>query len=123
MTRLNQLLCLLLIFSTPLFAQYPSIAEVNDRILKYHSDITVQNNGDLFVKEYITIYNGDDGNIERGIFRDFPTLYKDSNGLWDERGFSVKNVYRDEQKEPFHKEKLSDGIRLLIGDKDVYLSN
>ena len=112
-----------LLLTATAYAQYPSVAEINDRILKYHSDITVQTDGDLLVKEYITIYNGDYGNIERGIFRDFPTLYKDSNGIWDERGFSVKNVYRDERKEPFHKEKLNTGLRLLIGDKDVYLSN
>ena len=118
------MLFFLLVFtSAKPFAQYPSVAEINDRILKYHSDITVQTDGDLLVKEYITVYNGDYGNIERGIFRDFPTLYKDSNGIWDERGFSVKNVYRDERKEPFHKEKLNTGVRLLIGDKDVYLSN
>ena len=112
-----------LLLTATAYAQYPSVAEINDRILKYHSDITVQTDGDLLVKEYITIYNGDYGNIERGIFRDFPTLYKDSNGIWDERGFSVKNVYRDERKEPFHKEKLNTGVRLLIGDEDVYLSN
>ena len=124
MSRLNRLLFFLLLFtSAKPFAQYPSVAEINDRILKYHSDITVQTDGDLLVKEYITIYNGDYGNIERGIFRDFPTLYKDSNDIWDERGFSVKNVYRDEKKQPFHKEKLNNGVRLLIGDKDVYLSN
>ena len=122
MYRLN-ITIISLLLSTTAHAQYPSVAEINDRILKYHSDITIQTDGNLLVKEYITIYNGDYGNIERGIFRDFPTLYKDSNGLWDERGFSVKNVYRDEKKELFHKEKLNNGVRLLIGDKDVYLSN
>jgi uncharacterized membrane protein YgcG len=106
-----------------LHAQYPSVFDVNDRILKYHSDITVQNDGDLLVKEFITVYNGQYGNIERGIFRDFPTLYKDTSGFWDERGFSVKNVYRDQAKEPFHKENISNGVRLLIGDKDVFLSS
>jgi len=106
-----------------LFAQYPSVVDVNDRILSYHSDITVQNNGDLLVTETIKVYNGDYGNIERGIFRDFPTLYKTTNGFWEVRGFSVKNVYRDDVREPYHKEKLSTGVRVLIGDKDKYLSN
>ena len=104
-------------------AQYPSVAEVNDRILKYHSDITVQSDGDLLVKEAITIYNGDYGNIERGIFRDFPTVYKTNSGFWEERGFSVTNVYRDNKEEPYHREKLNNGVRLMIGDKDVYLPN
>ena len=105
------------------YAQYPSVADLNDRILKYHSDITVQSDGELLVKETITIYNGQYGSIERGIFRDFPTLYQTKEGFWEERGFSVKNVYRDNKKEPYEKEKLKDGIRLKIGNKDVILPN
>src|SRR5688572_30091661 len=122
MNRLKRaLLFLQLLFSGVLFAQYPS--NINDRILKYHSDITVQQDGKLLVKEFITIYNGEYGSIERGIFRDFPTLYKSNNGFWEERGFSVDKVFRDGAKEPFKKEKLKTGVRLLIGDKNVYLPN
>ena len=122
MRLLNPIVFLLsLLLSGNLLAQYPSVAEINDRILKYHADVTVQPDGKLLVKESITIYNGDYGSIERGIFRDFPTLYKTKSGFWEERGFSVKNVYRNEKEEPHHREKLNNGVRLLIGDKDVYL--
>jgi uncharacterized membrane protein YgcG len=101
-------------------AQYPS--DITDRILKYHSDITVQTNGDVQVKETITVYNGPSGNIERGIFRYFPTLYKDTSGFWDERGFSVKNVYKNGSREPYDKERYGKGYTVKIGDADVILS-
>lgn len=101
--------------------QYPSVFDVNDRILKFHSDITVKEDGNLLVTENITIYNGNSGNIERGIFRDIPTLYKDTSGFWHERGFSFKSVTKNGKKEPYNKENISGGVRLLIGDKDVYL--
>ena len=123
MLRKSILICLILLIAAVIHAQYPSTVDLNDRILKYHSDITVQTNGDLVIKETITVYNGEYGSIERGIFRDFPTLYETKNGFWDERGFSFKNVYRDDREEPYHREKLKDGVRLMIGDKDVYLPN
>lgn len=113
----------LLLVSASVYAQFPSIADVNDKILKYHSDVTVQTNGDLLVKEEITIFNGEYGNIQRGIFRDFPTLYKDTSGFWSERGFYVQKVLKNGTNEPYKKEKISGGVRLLIGDKDVYLGN
>lgn len=116
-------ICFALLASLRTHAQYPSVADVTDHILTYHSDITVQSNGDLLVKETITVYNGDYGNIQRGIFRDFPTIYETKNGFWDERGFSVKSIYKDDRKEPYHTEKIKGGVRLMIGDKDVYLSN
>lgn len=114
-------LVVLLLVSAYLRAQYPSVADVNDRILKYHSDVTVLPNGDLLVKEEITVFNGQYGNIQRGIFRDFPTLYKDTSGFWSERGFSVQQVRKNGRDEPYKKESISGGVRLLIGDKDVYL--
>jgi uncharacterized membrane protein YgcG len=123
MLRNSILICFTLLAAININAQYPSVVDLNDRILNYHSDITVQTNGDLRIKETITIYNGEYGSIERGIFRDFPTLYQAENGFWDERGFSVKNVYRDDKAEPYHTEKLKDGVRVMIGDKDVYLPN
>lgn len=120
--RKTSIFILVLTFCQALYAQYPSVAEINDRILKFHSDIIVQKDGDLLVTEYITIYNGIQGSIERGIFRDIPSLYKDSSGFWDERGFSFKRVTKNGTPEPYDRDKISGGIRLLIGDKDVILS-
>src|ERR1044072_9526850 len=123
MLRNSIFTCFTLLVATVIYAQYPSVVDLNDRILKYHADITVQTNGDLNVKETITIYNGEFGSIERGILRDFPTLYEKENGFWEERAFTVKSVTRDEKKEAYDREKLKDGVRLKIGDKDVYLPN
>ncbi|MBL7698694.1 MAG: DUF2207 domain-containing protein [Chitinophagaceae bacterium] len=101
---------------------FPSVVDLNDRILKFHSDITVQKDGILQVIETITVYNGMVGNIERGIFRDIPSLYKDTSGFWDERSFRFRNVTKNGVKEPFKKENITRGVRLMIGDKDVRLS-
>jgi uncharacterized membrane protein YgcG len=81
----------------------------------------VQPNGNLLVKENITVYNGSVGDIRRGIVRDFPTLQIDSNGFWIEKGFTVKEIYKNDNKEPYSKERLNNGYRLLIGDEDTYI--
>ena len=117
--------------------QFPStVKDFSDRILKYYSHITVEEDGKLLVRESITVFNGSgtssigydprsstysNDDIQRGIVRDFPALYKDTSGFWTERGFSVKAVYKNGVREPFTKEKLNNGYRLLIGDKDVIL--
>lgn len=116
--------------------KFPStVKDFSDRILQFHSDITVNKNGKILVKEDITVYNGSgasstgyDGmssysndDIKRGIVRDFPTLYEDTTGFWDERGFSVQNVYRNGEKEHYKKEKLKNGYRLMIGRENYLL--
>ena len=50
-----------------------------ERILDYHSDITVEDDGTLQVTETITV-NSTSNQIRHGIFRDFPTTYTDPNG-------------------------------------------
>ncbi|RYG33736.1 MAG: DUF2207 domain-containing protein, partial [Chitinophagaceae bacterium] len=116
--------------------QFPSsFKDFSDRILKFHSDITVNKDGKVLVKEYITIFNGSgtesngydqrsmytNDDIKRGIVRDFPTLYKDTNDYWTERGFSVKNISKNGEKEDYKKEKLNNGYRLMIGKESVIL--
>lgn len=117
--------------------QFPStLKDFSDRILHFHSAITVRENGKILVREEIRIFNGSGSNstgydnlstysnddIKRGIIRDIPTLYKDTSGFWTERGFSVKQVLKDGEKEPYKKEKLNNGYRLMIGRENEYLS-
>ncbi|MBC6489722.1 DUF2207 domain-containing protein [Flavihumibacter stibioxidans] len=106
----------------PLFAR-----DETDRILSFHSDIVVHPNGRLEVTELITIYNGDGGNassnddIRRGIVRDFPTKYLDSNGLWTITGFALKKIYRNDQEESYKTQMLGNGTRIMAGREDVFL--
>lgn len=113
-----------LIFS-PLFS-----TDVSDRILNFHSDIVVAQDGEIEVTETIRVYNGNgsagelissNDDIKRGIVRDFPTKYLDSNGFWKTTSFKLKVVKKNGIEEPYIKESLSNGTRIKTGSKDVLL--
>jgi hypothetical protein len=113
--------------STGTFGQLFQAPDFTDRILHFHTDINVQKNGELNVTEYITIYNGNgqgnaaNNDIQRGIVRDFPTVYTDKNGYKVNTGFSLKSVSRNEVTEPYIKEMLINGERIMIGKSDVFI--
>jgi uncharacterized membrane protein YgcG len=97
-----------------------SIAQARERILSYHSDITVEQDGSMLVKEHIRV-RAEGKKIKRGIYRDFPTRYKDHlNNSYQVR-FDLLGVQREGATEPHHTEALSNGIRIYIGSKDRYL--
>ena len=60
--------------------------------------------------------------IRRGLLRDFPTRYVDRRGRRVVTGFEVISVLRDGRAEPHALEKLANGVRIRIGDPEVYLS-
>ena len=53
-----------------------SPATADERILSYDSDLTVRSDGSLDVVETIRV-RAEGSSIRRGIYRDFPTRYKD----------------------------------------------
>jgi len=93
----------------------------DERILNYHSNILVHADGSLTVTETIRV-RAEGVNIRRGIYRDFPTRYKDRHGNNYEVGMDVLDVQRDGTPEPFHTEKRTNGIRIYIGSSDHMLS-
>lgn len=96
----------------------PALAE--ERIDNFISDVTVNADASLSVRESITVFA--EGNaIRRGILRDFPTIYTDKRGVRVKVGLDVLEVRRDGRPERFAIETLSNGQRIRIGDKDVYL--
>ena len=103
---------LLLIFSCTVIA--------DERILNYHSDITIYENAVMQVTENITV-RAEGNNIKRGIYRDFPTIYKDDYGNKYQVDFEIKQILRDGSPEPWHTENLSNGVRIYIGNKNVLL--
>ncbi|MCF8468680.1 MAG: DUF2207 domain-containing protein [Sneathiella sp.] len=99
-----------------------SEASAREIIKDFKSDIWVQADATVRVRETITVIS--EGNqIRRGIYRDFPTDYKDQYGNSLRVGFDVEKVTRDGKVEPFHTAKQSNGIRVYIGDKDVLIPN
>ncbi|MEM7122029.1 MAG: DUF2207 domain-containing protein [Pseudomonadota bacterium] len=91
-----------------------------ERIKSYISDITVQTDGTLLVRETITVHAAG-YKIKRGIYRDFPTIYSGPLGLKQRTGFDLIEVLRDGEPEPHFTEALGNGVRLYIGDENTYL--
>lgn len=113
MKNILSLLILIICFSHG-FAQ--------ERILSYNTQITVEKSGDLLVREEITV-KAERKEINRGIYRIFPTKYKDKMGTRFEVEFEVVEVLKDGVTEPFTTKKQNNGIAVYIGTENVFLSN
>jgi len=114
MRRLT-LLCMLLL-PAGLRAQQPG-----ERILAFHSDIGVNADSSMAVRETITV-NATGSRIRHGIYRDFPTSYRDRLGNRVVVDFHVVSIERDGQPESWHAQPQSNGIRIYLGDKNSFVS-
>jgi uncharacterized membrane protein YgcG len=97
------------------------VSAQSERILNFKSLIVVNRNASLTVTEDITV-EADRREIKRGIVRDFPTTYKDRLGNTVTVGFHLEEVRRDGRPEAYHTQSVSNGIKIYIGKKDVFLS-
>ena len=96
----------------------PAAAQGPERILTFDSIATVNPDATLTVIEDIRVVAG--GNrIKRGIFRDFPTTYRDRQNNVVVVAFKVESVTRNGIPEKHFTRPQSGGVRLYIGDKDV----
>ena len=107
------LLCLLLL-SAQAFA--------DERILEYHSDIVIMPDGWIDVTETIKV-RAEGNRIRRGIYRDFPTEYRDRYGNDVIVGFDVISVRRNNAAEDFHTQGIRDGIRVYFGSSGRYINS
>ena len=94
----------------------------NERILSFDSHITLHADGSMLVRETIQVRAAGE-QINHGIYRDFPTRYKDRLGNRVTVMFDISDVQRDGHPEPYHTESLSNGVRVYFGDKDVLVSH
>lgn len=97
-----------------ILAGYPP-AFAEERISLFHSDIVIAEDGSMVVEETIQV-NAEGDRIQRGIYRDFPTRYKDRFGNTVKVDFEVLGVSRDGGEEKWHTEKQSNGVRIYAGD-------
>jgi len=102
-----------LCFSAALSARGPA-----ERILDYHSDITVEDDGSLQVTETITV-NSTGNQIRHGIFRDFPTTYTDPENNRYRVDFQMLSAARDSAPEPFRVEDYFNGKRIYLGNRNA----
>jgi len=94
-----------------------SLVAQQERITDFTSDVDVRASGDLFVTETLSVV-AEGGHIKRGIYRDFPTLYKSAGGLKRRVDFEVLGVTRDGTPEPWKTENRDNGVRVYIGRAD-----
>jgi len=91
-------------------------ALADERILKYRSVIQVHESGQLTVTEFIQI-RAEGKNVRRGIYRDFPTRYKDLLGNHVKVDFVPLSVHRNGKPEAWHTEERSNGVRVYAGSE------
>lgn len=111
---------LFLIVATALASCPVAAVAQTERIHTYHSDITVEEDGTLRVVETIRVTAARQ-KINRGIYRDFPTLYKGKYFTRVKVPFAVISVRRDGKQEPYHLEDRRNGVRVYVGRKDFIL--
>ncbi len=104
-----------MVFSAPAQAQAPEVIRL------FRSEISVAPDASMTVHETIRVRAAGSA-IQHGIFRDFPTRYRDRFGNRVTVGFNVSRVLRDGRPEPYRLEPIDNGIRIRIGRADFTLS-
>ena len=98
----------------------PVLAQADERILEFHSDITVMQDGWIEVTETIRV-RAEGDRIRRGIYRDFPTEYFDRLGNRYVVDFQPLAVLRNDASERFHSVLDRNGVRTYFGRSDRYI--
>jgi uncharacterized membrane protein YgcG len=92
-------------------------AMAEEVIQLFDSRLVLSNDGGMEVTETITVI-GEGRKIRRGIYRDFPMVFRDGSGRERKVQFDVVSVTRDGQPEDFHVKQASRATRLYIGNAD-----
>lgn len=106
------MLCVFRLMAAPL-PQDESSSD-DERIRAFDSHVTVDPNGKMEVTETITVQAAG-VNIRHGIYRDFPTRYKDRLGNNYSVTFDIVSVERDGNSEDYHTELMQNGQRVYFG--------
>jgi uncharacterized membrane protein YgcG len=106
--------CLLaLLLAAPAAAQ-------TEGIHSFDSRITVNSDGSMQVVETISVESAG-VDMVHGIYRDFPTRYRDRAGNHYSVLFDIVKVRRDGNSEPYHTEELGNGVRVYFGSSTYEL--
>ncbi len=99
-----------------------AVLPAQEVIESFGSRIEIRRDGKIEVTESIRVRSMGE-KIRRGIYRDFPTLYRGSGGMTVRVPFQVVDVLRDGKSEPWRSENRENGVRIYIGSPDVFLPN
>jgi uncharacterized membrane protein YgcG len=92
-----------------------SSAFAEERILGYDIEVRVGRDGALDVTERIAV-RAEGSQIRRGIYRDFPTRYRDRYGNRVVVDLKVLSVLRNDEPEPWFTEEMNNGVRINTGN-------
>src|SRR5271165_4138253 len=87
----------------------------DERILDFHSDIRLEDDGTFLVRETIVV-SVTGRQIKHGIYREFPTRYKDRLGNNYVVGFQFLGAELDGYSETARVEDRLNGKRIYLGD-------
>ena len=88
-----------------------------ERITSYDISIAVNKDASLDITERISVH-AEGSQIRRGIYRDFPTTYRDRFGNRVRVDLDVRGVDKNGVTEPWFTEKMSNGVRINTGNDD-----
>ena len=89
-------------------------------IRSYATEIRLDTEGTVRVLETIEV-QAEGIDIRRGIYRDIPTVLINDDGSKLYSDLTIHAVRRDGRGEPYHTESIENGLRIYIGDADVWL--
>ena len=105
----------------PVFSAAQTDDQPAEHVRSFDSRISLRMDGSMQVEETIEVQATGE-QIRHGIYREFPTRYKDHLGNSYTVMFKIVGVQRDGHVEPYHTESLTNGIRVYFGDKDTLVS-
>jgi hypothetical protein len=108
-----------LAFFALLFLVLPAAAE--EAIRSFAADVVLAVDGSVTVTETIDV-NAEGSSIRRGIFRDIPVVLINPDGGKLRSDLEVISITRDGALEPWSTEGIENGVRIRIGDADVFVS-
>jgi hypothetical protein len=94
----------------------------DERILSYHSDITIRQDSSILVTETIRV-RAEGQQIRRGIYRDLITEYEDKYGNDYRVRFEPLGVLRNDINESFHAERIGRYFRVYFGSADRLIAH
>lgn len=97
-------------------------ALAKERILRFVSNIEVARSGLLTVTETIAV-RAEGAQIKRGIYRDIPLQIEGEGGRVYRAGFKLLSVLQDGKPAAFQENGNGAGVRIYIGDKNVFLQH
>lgn len=91
-----------------------------EEILQYDVKIDLSKNGDMLVRETITV-NAEGREIRRGIYRDLPRYFEGEDGTSLRENFDIVSITRNGREEPYHTQYVNGWTRILIGQEDIFI--